>query len=79
MNTDKELKLCPFKFTKVDNGILQIHYSNGKYIGDLYQEVHGEYVYSACTTGGYWPAWAMRILADKLDELNTRTKEEDGL
>lgn len=45
--------------------------------GELYIESDGFYVFDPVAgRTGYWPAWMLRNIADKLDELN---KEWEGI
>jgi hypothetical protein len=46
-------------------------YVGNAYIGDFYREIDGFWVYNPSKGGGgYFDAPFLRILADKLDELN---------
>lgn len=60
-----ELKLIlPDQVYKV-----QVH--NNPDGGEIYREVDGYFVYAPPPSrGGYWPAYLMKAIADKLDELN---------
>lgn len=49
---------------------------SNKYIGYLYMEVDGYYVYQPVNVNGCWSAYEMRIIADKLDELNKDWDEQ---
>lgn len=51
-------------------GTLNVFYSNGIFMGELYMEVDGFYVYEPVLRGGFWEAYVLREIADKLDELN---------
>lgn len=43
---------------------------NGVDMGEFYMEVDGYYVYVPILRGGFWPAYMLRAVADKLDEVN---------
>ena len=63
-------------FNKVtgSNSYQVIFSVNGKHIGDLDILDDGYYRYFS-TGNGYWDAWSMREIADKLDELNKEWDE----
>ncbi len=43
----------------------------GALVGELYMEADGFYVFDPIVgRTGYWPAWMLRVIADKLEELN---------
>ena len=45
-------------------------------VGKLYIESDGFYVFDPLPSRtGYWPAWMLRNIADKLDELNREWQE----
>jgi hypothetical protein len=41
-----------------------------KFIGDIIMDVDGYFYYLPSDERGTWSAWTMRLIADKLDELN---------
>jgi hypothetical protein len=50
-----------------------VHHENGVRLGDILAKEDGFYDFWPDYTqgrGGYWPAYILRELADKLDELN---------
>jgi hypothetical protein len=49
-----------------------VYFNTGKYLGKFQLDVDGEYYYivSKTTQGSYWNSYALRLIADKLDELN---------
>jgi hypothetical protein len=52
-----------------DNGHYKVT-ANTVYIGDIYMEVDGGWVFGPGTRGGFWPARLLREIVAKLDELN---------
>lgn len=44
--------------------------SNQKYIGEIYQEVDGMFIFHPCLTGGVWSAEMLEAIATRLKELN---------
>ena len=49
----------------------------GMPMGELYMEVDGCYVFDPITgRSGYWPAWMMQSIVDKLTELNAEWEEQ---
>lgn len=75
MSEDK-LRPCPFTFK--ENGLngFDVIYTNGKIIGEVYQEVHAEYVFLPVCEGGYWTGWGMRMIGEYIENLNTRTNSD---
>jgi hypothetical protein len=45
-------------------------WSNGADLGAVSKDVDGYYVWWPKQTGGCWPAYALRAIADQLDEIN---------
>lgn len=54
----------------------RIEYENEVKIGDFFKDVDGFYYFWPKLHGGSWNALVMRIIADKLDELNRPWEEE---
>lgn len=45
--------------------------SNGVALGEIYMEVDGYYVFEpGRDSNGFWEAYVLRAIADKLDEMN---------
>lgn len=57
-------------------GGYQVYYENGVYLGDILTDVDGFYYYWPELRGGSWASIVMRLIADKLDELNQPWEEE---
>ena len=54
-----------------------VAWSNGVYLGDFAKDVDGYYYYwPSPYPNGSWPAYALRMIADKLDELNKEWDDE---
>lgn len=47
-----------------------MYYENEMFVGNIYQEVHGEWVIVLDKTGGYTSAYHLHGIAEHLDELN---------
>jgi hypothetical protein len=58
------------KFTKQSENDYLIVFENGICLGHLLKEVDGYFVYYPETRGGFMESWIMRIIADKMDDLN---------
>jgi hypothetical protein len=54
----------------VGEGVQQVFYRNGKFIGNLVQDVDGYWKYSFPNGHGLWDASNFQMLADMLTELN---------
>jgi hypothetical protein len=50
----------------------QVYYQNGVFLGDIFIKEDGFYDFwpEHPSRGGCWPAYVLRAIADKLDELN---------
>jgi len=58
------------RFTKQQyNGVYNVEQCTGMLVGTL-ECIEGGYLYFFPQRSGYWPAYALREIADKLDELN---------
>ena len=66
MSSDKELIV--FKEHYPFGGCVVL--SNKVVLGEIFAKEDGFYDFWPDIKGGYWPAWLMRIIADKLDEMN---------
>lgn len=51
-------------------------YFNGQHLGYFYLEVDGFYVFVPKDDIGYWNEFNLRMIADKLEELNKKHNEE---
>lgn len=70
-------ELKTIKSVRVNQSVVKIYYrDNNKYIGELYKEVDGFFVYEPTSGGGYWTEHVMRDIADKLEYLNRHMYEE---
>lgn len=58
------------KFTKQDNDVYKLTFYTGIEMGEFYKEIDGYYVYWPIQRNGFWESYVLRIIADKLDELN---------
>lgn len=52
---------------------------NGGYLGELYQEVDGYWVWAPVLRGGYLDGTVLRQLADQMDKLNQPIQEQYNL
>lgn len=76
---DSELKKTSEKISHFNNNIIfknNKFYFNDIVLGDVYKEVDGFYVFVPHTFGGYWDAWALRKIGNKLDEMNKPWREK---
>lgn len=55
--------------SKIEGGY-RVEYENGVYLGDILAKEDGFYDFWPDLKGGYWPAYLLHVIADKLDELN---------
>lgn len=58
-----------------DEGFLRVYFENGVFLGVIVNEVHGEYVFYPELNGGYWQGYVLRIISDKLEEMNKENYE----
>jgi len=66
------------EYLKLENieGGFKVFYENGVYIGDILVKEDGFYDYWPELNGGYWDEMMLRIVADKLHELNAPYQKE---
>jgi hypothetical protein len=50
-------------------------YFNGQHLGYFYLEIDGFYVFVPKSDIGYWSEFSLRMIADKLEELNKQHNE----
>lgn len=56
--------------TTIEEGnVIDFFYDNGKYLGFAYKEIDGYYVFEQ-KGSGFWTSYSLRMVADKLEELN---------
>jgi len=56
--------------TEEESGLFRV-FLNNVHVGNMYKEVDGYYVYEYNNSrSGFWEAHALRMIADKLDEMN---------
>jgi len=55
----------------VGEGVKQVYYSNGKFIGNIIQDVDGYWKYSFPNAHGLWEESHLQMIASMLTELNT--------
>lgn len=60
------------KLKKNEDRSYDVYFNNGKYLGKFQLDINGDYYYMAkkALYGTYWSSYALRLIADKLDELN---------
>lgn len=58
------------KFTLIKPGEYEVHYENGCFLGHALIKEDGFYDFWPDLKGGFWSAYVLREIADKLDELN---------
>ena len=51
-------------------GVIQVSTPNGVKAGEILMMEDGYYQFWPEVKHGYWPAWAMRQIADKVDSMN---------
>ena len=62
--------------TEEESGLFRV-FLNNIHVGNMYKEVDGYYVYEYNNSrNGFWEAHALRMIADKLDEMNKDWDEE---
>lgn len=55
----------------VSQGVYKVYYhENGVYLGNILCKEDGFYAFWPLLKGGYWEAFMLRAIADKLDEMN---------
>ena len=59
-----------------DNSFSVFLRDSGKILGEIYKEVDGYYVYQPDKANGCWESYAMRTIADMLDEMNKEWDEQ---
>jgi len=63
-------------FKKLPCDKKEVFYQNGVLLGTVYREIDGYYVFLPKYNGGYWKAFIMKAIADKIDGLNKGWDEE---
>lgn len=58
------------RLEKISDGEYKVYFGNGRHIGEFLRKEDGFFDYWPTQEAGYWPAYALRAIADKLDELN---------
>lgn len=56
-------------------GVIAVHAHNGVWAGSIIMGDDGYYEFWPNQRQGYWPSWAMRDIADKVDALNKEWDE----
>lgn len=56
--------------SKLTDGVYNVFHENGVKIGQFLMKEDGYYDFWPESGAGYWPAYILRELADKLDVLN---------
>lgn len=73
-NTESRISFAP-----TGTGSYKVNFENGVYMGEIYCEVDGTWVFGPKLRGGYWEGWVMVEIARELERLNqreeTRAKE----
>lgn len=60
-----------------NSGGYRAYWDNGAYLGEIYQEIDGYYVYwPENGNGGSYSQWLLHCLAEKLKELNAEWHEQ---
>lgn len=60
-----------------EDNVIDFFFENGKYLGYAYKEVDGYYVFeSTMNSNGFWTSHSLRLVADKLDEVNKEWDEQ---
>jgi hypothetical protein len=62
-------------YTDVHDGWIDMHYSNGVYMGGIYQEVDGFFYWQPTNTDGFLSAHVLLEIGNKLKELNKEWEE----
>lgn len=63
------MKYIDYKYVK-DRNYYKVVFYNGTVLGEIVFNECGDWVYFPKLNGGYWEAWVMRNIANKLDSLN---------
>ena len=59
-----------FQLQKTESDARYEVYFNGQHLGYFYLEIDGFYVFIPIGDIGYWNEFSLRMIADKLEELN---------
>lgn len=64
----------PMKIIKVEGS--KVYFHNGVFLGEIFPEVDGFYVFYPDLKGGFWEAYVLRAIADYMDELNVPIQKD---
>jgi hypothetical protein len=60
----------------VIDGVYTVYFNKKKVIGSFVMQDDGYYGYYPNESSGYWSSYALRLVADELDELNKEWDEQ---
>lgn len=70
MDEPQQMNGTQMAFDKGAAGIVIVSAPNGVKAGEIIMMEDGYYQFWPDAKGGYWPAWSMRQIADKVDSMN---------
>jgi hypothetical protein len=59
-----------------DGNAIDFFFDSKKYLGYAYREADGYYVFENALQNGFFTSYSLRMIADKLDELNKEWDEQ---
>lgn len=63
-------------FEQKSKDVIDVTYNSGAFLGQFYIEVDGFWVFEPHTKGGCWSGQVLKMLHEKLQELNKGWEEE---
>jgi hypothetical protein len=67
------MEMIHIEYTKA--GVYTVYFNKKKIIGSFVMQDDGYYGYETIETSGYWSSYALRGIADALDDLNKEWDE----
>ena len=55
---------------KISENLYEVYFENKSYLGQFSLDVDGDFYYWPSNKRGCWSAWSLKLIAEKLDELN---------
>ena len=65
-----EASLKHLSYEDTAGGSVRVGYTNGVYMGEIYREVAGYYVFEPAPNRGFWDGWVLAEIAETLKEMN---------
>jgi hypothetical protein len=63
---------------KVNDSLYEVYFQSSTYLGQFIMEVDGDFYYWPSKKSGCWSAWSLRLISDKLTELNSQSSKHDS-